>query len=83
MFRNYVLNVRVTLYNGSHVCGPVTIRYYFTYHFYNYTNNSDFFIIMRKGNSGWYQFKGYRTEVSQSVIHKISYSINFFIAESN
>ena len=46
---HYILNVRATLPNGNHVYGPVTTKYYVTYHFYNYINNSDFFIIMKKG----------------------------------
>jgi len=82
MFRNHVLNVKATLPNGDHVCGPVTTKDYHTYHFCHYATKVDFCFIMQKGESSWYQCEGYTLKVPQTVINEIGYSIDFFMQQN-
>lgn len=82
MFRNHVLNVKATLPNGDHVCGPVTTRDYHTFYFSHYATKIDFCFAMQKVNSNWYQCEGSNLIVPQMVVNEIGYSIDFFLMEN-
>ena len=82
MFRNHVLNVKVTLPNGDFVCGPVTTRNYATYHFCHFETKTDYRFALQKGIVGWYQCEGTDLKIPQKVIDEIGYSIDFFLQEN-
>lgn len=82
MFRNHVLNVKATLPNGDHVCGPVTTRDYNTYHFCHFTSNVEFCFALQKINAKWIQCAGSSLKVPKSVVDEIGYSIDFFLMEN-
>jgi hypothetical protein len=78
MFK-HITNARATLPNGELVMGPVTTADDETFLFVNRSSSLDFYLEMKKGQSGWHQSGGPEIQYPQNMVDELGTQIDEYL----